>query len=372
MEIHDNRTFTPTLVLLVTFAATLLPVSLFWDYSWESTVGVDRVWSPPHLATHASVWLFAIACSLNMLQLTRSADRQGTSIGRFRALPGAWIIFWGVAAFATAFWFDNWWQRSYGLAAGIWHPPQMLKAASFIALQFGAILFCYSAQRDRVAPRRLGMALHLGLMIALIHLMLGTLVLPNLQHAGTFYRLGCAVFPAVLMLGAVAAGVATGGAVWYGLIVAATVWILPWFPARPLTGPVHNPMDHLMPPSFPMLLLVPAIVFDLAATRSNMQSGSRRRVVWAVLVGSAFVALFVPTQWWFAKFLLSPAADNWFFAGGGRHWPFFLKIDAARTQFWQVTQDPIDAATILTCLALAGLSALAGLHAGSWIRSLRR
>jgi hypothetical protein len=32
-------------------------LSLVWDFSWESTVGVDRVWAPPHLATALAVAL---------------------------------------------------------------------------------------------------------------------------------------------------------------------------------------------------------------------------------------------------------------------------------------------------------------------------
>jgi len=31
--------------------------SLLWDYSWESTVGIDYLWAPPHAAGYAAVLL---------------------------------------------------------------------------------------------------------------------------------------------------------------------------------------------------------------------------------------------------------------------------------------------------------------------------
>ena len=45
-----------------------------------------------------------------------------------------------------------------------------------------------------------------------------------------------------------------------------------------------------------------------------------------MLVGFAIAILFMGAQWFFAEFLLTDMADNRFFAGGGQHWPFFLKI----------------------------------------------
>ena len=46
----------------------------------------------------------------------------------------------------------------------------------------------------------------------------------------------------------------------YTLIFCATVWLLPLFPAKPQVAPIYNPLDHLMPPPFPLLLIVPALV----------------------------------------------------------------------------------------------------------------
>ena len=80
----------------------------------------------------------------------------------------------------------------------------------------------------------------------------------------------------------------------------------------------------------------------------------------------------IAIAWGFATFLLSPASDNWFFAGGGRHWPFFLKIDDARVMFWRDARDAVTSQTITTALALAVLSSLIGLRAGKFLKALRR
>ena len=53
------------------FALTLIPISLLWDFSWESSIGVDRFWSPPHLATHAGVWLSGLLGARLLFVFTR-------------------------------------------------------------------------------------------------------------------------------------------------------------------------------------------------------------------------------------------------------------------------------------------------------------
>ncbi len=42
---------------LLLAASGAVPVSLLWDYSWESTVGIDLVWGGPHILTYIGVAL---------------------------------------------------------------------------------------------------------------------------------------------------------------------------------------------------------------------------------------------------------------------------------------------------------------------------
>lgn len=339
-----------TLALLC--AAAGVPLSLLWDFSWESTIGVDLVWSPPHVANYLAIALAAV--SALGLALRQRATRP----------VGAWIALWGALAFVTAVLFDRWWQSAYGLAAGIWHPPQMLKAVAFFAVVLGAWL---------TSP---GRALGSASVLALI----GVVVLPqtfaNRQHGAPFYEIACGAFPFVLVAAASAGQrrfSATAAALGYTLLVGAMVWLLPLFPAAPLTGPIFQPRDHLLPPPFPLLLVAPALVLDLLL---RVRPGETRRfdaLGRAVEAGLAFVIVFVAVQWAFAAFLLTPAADNRFFAGGGRHWPFFLEIHpSARTEFWPEKDAAFTPVRALFAAALAMLSALLGLWFARSLESQRR
>ena len=370
---RSTTRFMESIGWLATLAATLIPLSLIWDYSWETSIGVDRMWSPPHVATHLAVWLFAIIALTSLVCCTR-AGQGGIKLGPLRAPAGAWLLLWGVVAFETAFLFDNWWQLAYGLGAGIWHPPQILKAAAFIVLEIGVLALCRGArgfETNRLAQLRF--AWNAGMLLALICLMLGTALLANEQHAAPFYRKCAAVIPVGLLLAATAVRVpwgATIAALAYMLVSGAMVWLLPCIPAQPLTPPIHNPLDHLLPPPFPLLLVLPALVLDWLRAWLRLNESRVGEISLAVFAGLAFVAAFVPVQWFFAEFLLSPAADNWFFAGGGRHWPYFLRIDEARVKFWRTTQAPFTLATLFWSAGLAIVSSYVGIQLSRWLRRL--
>ena len=201
-----------------------------------------------------------------------------------------------------------------------------------------------------------------------------TLNYANRQHAASFYTVACATYPFVL---AALVGLgrrhwtATTGAVCYTALVCLMVWVLPLFAAQPLTGPIHNPLDHLAPPPFPLLLLIPAIGMDAAAKwMAKTRAGDWPR---AFALGAIFFLVFLGVQWVFAEFLLTNLADNRLFAGGGKHWPFFLKIDlVARTQFWPSPQDSMHFGNGLMAFALALLASRTGLWFGAWSAKLQR
>jgi hypothetical protein len=130
--------------------AALVPVSLLWDYAFESTVGVDLFWSAPHVANDLSIALAAGGAGLAAARATR-AQAPGVALGRVRAPLGAWLVLWGAFAFVTALFFDRWWQAGYGLSAGIWHPPQLLKALAYFAVTIGAWLALAGRQQERAS-----------------------------------------------------------------------------------------------------------------------------------------------------------------------------------------------------------------------------
>ena len=377
---------------LVSVATALIPLSLIWDFSWESSIGVDRFWSPPHLVTHIGVWLCGLIGAFLVFDSTfaRSPRGQGTSIkiGALRAPLGAWMLLWGAASLQPTFLFDNWWQQSYGLGAGLWAPPQILKAFGlFVVLAGGGVLWVETDLKRWACLKPLGIAWQATLVLTMSGLVLTMSSLPNLQHTGSFYLISCAVYPAILLSAKVKSGESPGSpaafrslealsstitALFYMLLVWSVVWVLPLFPAHPLTPPIRNPTTHMMPPASPLFLLLPALVLDFVTARFAGKNDTHYNLLVSLAAGGGFFTAFVTGQWFFSSFLLSPWADNWFFAGGGQHWPFFLKIDQARTLFWGVKEDPFTLVKALLSALLASASVWLGLRIAGWLRNFRR
>jgi hypothetical protein len=91
------------------------------------------------------------------------------------------------------------------------------------------------------------------------------------------------------------------------------VWLLPLLPGEPLVAPIYHPRDHLLPPPFPLLLLLPALAVDALLRAFPGRSQSPAGWGAAAEAGLAFGIVFLVAQWSFAQFLLSSAADNRFF-----------------------------------------------------------
>lgn len=367
---------------LLLLASASLPASLMWDFAWESTVGVDPVWSLPHTANYLAVALGGLTAVGLVFTTSRSGAARGWAVrlGGLHAPLGAWVVVWGALAFAMAVWFDRWWQSAYGLAAGIWHPPQITKAIAFLAVAMGGWIFCLSRQNEpahgRGSRAPVLFAVAGGLVLALITVFTVTTVLPNRQHSASFYKIACGTYPLILVA-LVTAGklrwTATIASVVYLGVLGGTVWLLPLIPATPQTAPVYNALDHLMAPPFPLLLVLPAIGLDALLRKVSWPAGRAQPWQQAGAAGLVFFLLFLVTQWIFSEFLLSGLADNWFFAGGGRHWPFFLKISpAARVAFWENGRDELDLTATFIAAGLAILAARAGLWVGAWMTRVRR
>ncbi len=351
---------------LLLLAASGVPLSLLWDYSWECTIGIDRFWAPAHTATYLAVALAGImAAGLVMATTATAKGRAGAvRLGRLYAPLGVWLTAWGAVAFPAAVLFDRWWQSAYGLGAGIWHPPQLLKAVAFFVLLFGVWLY-FLSQQNRTArgdgsAGAIAFSVAGGLVLVLISVVTVVSIYPNRQHSAWFYKLACGTYPIVLVALATAGRLrfpATLASMVYLAIICLMVWLLPLFPAKPQAAPIYNPLDHLMPPPFPLLLAVPALALDFLLGQCLWPEHRFRPWLQAGAAGVTVFVLFFVTQWVFAEFLITDLADNWFFAGGGRHWPFFLKIaPSARQAFWQTQQDEMNMAA---ALAAAGLAVIA-------------
>ena len=79
-------------------------------------------------------------------------------------------------------------------------------------------------------------------------------------------------------------------------------------------------------------------------------------------------------QWYFSKFLLSPAADNWFFAGN-RYWWYFSQPGDWMHEFWHnnhFPKNPLTVATFMRALLYAFISARVGLSFGRWMSTVKQ
>jgi hypothetical protein len=365
----QNRQAPGTVAWVLLLATAAVPLSLLWDFAWEFTVGIEPVWAPPHAANYAAIFLAALAGIFVTVERTRARE-PAVALAGVRAPFGVWLALWGAVAYLTAVLADQWWQAGYGQAAGIWHPPQLLKALAFLSVLGGSWLHLANRQERRGGT--MAFAIAGGVLLALISVVTLPGNFANRQHGAVFYQVACGTYPLVLAASAVAGRgrfPATRAALAYTVLIGVTVWLLPLIPGRPLAGPVFNPREFLLPPPFPLLIVVPALGFDLLLRVFPSRSGDRGRAVELALV---FFFLFVAAQWNFAGFLLSPAADHWFFAGGGKHWPPVQAISAeARTSFWPAPGHEFTAANAALAAGLALVSAQAGLWLGAWMKRLR-
>lgn len=358
--------------------STSIVVGILWDISWHMTIGRDTFWTPAHMAIYLGGVLAGICGGWLALKTTFAGtpDERGVAVRfwGFRAPLGAWVAIWGALAMLTSAPFDDWWHNAYGLDVEILSPPHTVLAAGMIAIQLGAMLLVLAPQ-NRAAEGRTG-ALGIafvyaaGAVLSMLAILLTEYNYPNAQHAAFFYKVSCAVYPVLLVAVARASRLrwaATLTAAFYMLITLAMVWILPLFPAQPRLGPIDNPLDHMVPPGFPLLLIVPALAVDWLLQRRGKKDG------WLLALGlaAAFLALFFASQWLFADFLLSPASRNPFFAGD-MQWSYGDGPGDYRYRFWDLDEDPLTPAGLGTALLLGIVATRVGLWWGSWMSKVRR
>ncbi|HYX25374.1 MAG TPA: hypothetical protein VFC23_14560 [Thermoanaerobaculia bacterium] len=359
--------------------STSIVIGLLWDISWHMTIGRDTFWTPAHMAIYLGGVLAGLSCGALALKTTfaGSAAERAASVGfwGFRAPLGAWVAIWGAFAMLTSAPFDDWWHNAYGLDVKILSPPHSLLGAGMITIQIGAMLMALALQNR--APAGEGRALGLAHLYAagIVLLMAATLITeysyPNHHHGGLFYEIACGVFPFSLVSVARSSRqrwAATTACAFYMLLACSMVWILPLFPAHPKLGPINTPVDHMVAPLFPLLLIVPALAIDLL-----VQHREGKRAGWrdALLIAVAFLVLFLAVQWFFSELLISPAANNWFFASD-RHWEYSSTPGPYRQEFWRPDRDPMTLRALGISLALAVGSSLLGLWRGTGLSRVQR
>ena len=351
-----------------------------WDISWHESIGRDSFWTTPHLLIQLCGIISGICCGYLILSTTFHKDSPlraySISMWGFRGPMGAFLCAWGGVAMIASAPFDNWWHNAYGLDVKILSPPHVLLALGMTGIRFGTVVLILSEMNRAQGEYRRKLE---GLLFFSFIFFFGMTVgivqeytVRPFMHGARFYTVAALVAP--ILMAAIASATKHPWAVTittalYTALHLSFTWILPLFPAEPKLGPVYEKITHLIPPDFPMLLIVPAIVIDLVRRRL----GGWNRWAQSAAIGTAFLASFVAAQWPFADFLMSPASRNWFFATN--NFPYFIPprsawvrnvffpTEASASSFWLHMGIALLVAIVMTEL---------GSRWGDWMRGIRR
>ena len=365
-------------LLAVAFASTSIIVGAIWDISWHRSIGRDSFWTPAHMAMYLGGIVAGLTCGWLVLRTTFSGDARargaGVSFWGFRGPLGAWVCIWGAFAMLVSAPFDDWWHNAYGLDVEILSPPHVVLSAGIFGIGLGAMLMALARQNNGAATDRLLQRLYVytgGLVILMLATLFSEYIMfPNEQHGPGFFLVSAAVFP--LLLVAIARGSASrwgasGAAGVYMGVTLLMIWILQLFPAQPMLAPIMRDIERMVPPSFPILLLAPALVIDITLNRLPAQAGRWRQWLAAAGGGVAAIVALGIVQWYFADFMLTEHARNFFFAGD--LWDYNIAPGAFQYEFWG---RPLAAADAGWVALIAATSSLAGLWWGNWMARVRR
>src|SRR5690348_932795 len=300
---------------------TSIAIGILWDISWHRTIGRDTFWTPAHMAIYLGGLLGGLTCGWLVIRTTFfGSDTERAAAVRLwglRAPFGAWVTIWGTLAMLTSAPFDNWWHNAYGVDVKILSPPHTVLALGMWAVVLGALMLLLREQNLAPAGQsEPGSRLFIyasGVVVVMSSVFLIEHSWPNQQRTGLFYQMSAATFP-IYLLGLARASKFRWGATLIALvymaIVAVMAWILPLFPGHPRLGPIRNPVTHFVPLPFPLLLVVPALGIDLVRRWIGCGQGWKRDWLLVLASGTAFLALFLVTQWFFSAFLIGPGGQR--------------------------------------------------------------
>lgn len=368
----------PWYIWLSVLGVTSAMIGGHWDISWHRSIGRDTFWTAPHLAIQLCGVIAGITCGYLILWTTfaNSELRAGSvNVLGFRGPLGAFICAWGGFTMITSAPFDDWWHNAYGLDVKILSPPHVALVIGLVAVQIGAMVLIAAGMNRSSGQTRRNLEwlfLYVNSMI-LVEMLTAVLELTNRSflHTAVCYRAICIVAPLVLAIASRATGLrwaATTVTAIYTAFILGLLWILPLFPAQPKLGPVMHEVKQFIPPDFPLLVLIPALVLDLIWP--GMAAWSKWKQ--ALVSGMLFFGALVTAEWPFADFLQSPAARNAFF--GSIYFSYFQSPQSYAATYRFVPYETAAQFRMGMAIALgcAIVSAWLGMGAGDWLKRVRR
>jgi hypothetical protein len=374
-----RRTGIPWYLWCAALAVTSVTIGAHWDVSWHRSIGRDTFWTPAHMAIYLCGVLAGITCGYLILNTTFRRPPQmvasAVHVFGFSGPLGAFLAAWGGIAMLTSAPFDNWWHNAYGLDVKIISPPHTLLMLGIFAIELGALLLI-AAEMNRAEgaqSRHLQwLLLYLaGLMLVLTMFFRMEYTWDVLLHTSGAYvsiALGVPLYLATIWKTSRNRWANTWMTAIYTVVLIGFILILPLFPAEPKLGPVYHQVTQFIPPKFPLLLIVPALVMDLLWAKI----GERNKLITAVISGPLFVLSFVAVQWPFANFLMTGAAANRFFGTiyhdyGTPSWAAEIMRRFVRPEHGLVLWRGLGMAMLY-----AAISVWLGMMLGDWMRKIRR
>jgi hypothetical protein len=256
-------------------------------------------------------------------------------------------------------------------------PPHALLAVGIFAIVVGALLLTL-AQQNRADERTRGrlafvLAATGGLLIMNFALFLTEYSERRMMHSAFFYEVTAVAFP--LALAAMGRAIklrwaATSAAAFFTGLMLALMWFIQLFPATPKLGPIYQHITHMVPLSFPLLVIVPAFFFDLVLHRLE---GGLPDFVLAPILGAVFVITFLAAQWPFASFLMTPSArgplfnaDNFVYWMSPTYEALTRRFDPPAAGAWPF------GAHLLIAIGIASVTSALGLKRGRWMTRVKR
>ena len=335
------------------------------------------------MAIYACGVLAAISCGYLVLYTTlrRPAALMASSVEIFglRAPLGAFIASWGGIAMLTSAPFDNWWHNAYGLDVKIVSPPHTLLMLGVFGVSVGTLILLLGAMNranlngNSVIARHLQwLLLYIGGLMVVFQMFFRMEYTWDvyLHNAGAYQSMaiGMPTLFALLWQASRNRWSSTVTTAIYTVFLIGAVLILPLFSAEPKLGPVFQQITHFVPPKFPILLIVPAILMDL------LWSHTRAWKPWivALVTGPVFVLSLVAVEWPFADFLMSKAAQNRFFGTG------YFQYNMPSTSFDVLRRFVLPEqgfalwGGLSLAMLFAALSTFVGIRLGRWLRDIQR